>query len=221
MQPYVYNNFESAVLVLFNTIAFRPKENVLKALWFADKMHTGQKRKYTNEDYIIHPVFVANLVAKYLISIEEYEEDMICAALLHDVVEDCGVSLDDIRSLFGDNVTNLVHWLTSPSKWFYGSRAIKKHIDSHFFMIAPVEAVIIKLCDIIDNTKSIEFFDSAFATRYYAEKKSFINNIGIFSGIVPVIAPSQANHIILLELADKLKDTVFGIIDKDGSTNTK
>ena len=69
-----------------------------KVLDFATKAHEGQKRKYSDEDYITHPIAVATIVEEHGGDIE-----MILAALLHDVIEDTKYSARDIRTQFGDN----------------------------------------------------------------------------------------------------------------------
>ena len=75
-----------------------------EAIIFATKAHSGQKRKLTNEQYIIHPLDVAVIVASITSN-----EDTICAALLHDTVEDTNTSLEEIREKFGDRVAELVN----------------------------------------------------------------------------------------------------------------
>ncbi len=75
-----------------------------KAVIFATTAHAGQKRKGTCLPFIIHPMEVASIVAAMT-----HDEDMMCAAVLHDVVEDCkAVSLDDIRQEFGDKIASYV-----------------------------------------------------------------------------------------------------------------
>ena len=83
------------------------------ALTFAFQAHEGQTRKYSNLPYIIHPIRVANMVVYYSQmsgepSIWNSEEEMIVAGLIHDTVEDCGVSLSTIKSKFGANIANMV-----------------------------------------------------------------------------------------------------------------
>ncbi|MDD3183819.1 MAG: HD domain-containing protein [Anaerostipes sp.] len=74
------------------------------AIIFATEAHQGQKRKGTQIPFIIHPLEVASIVGAMTT-----DEDLLCAAVLHDVVEDCeDVSLSDIRETFGDNIANYV-----------------------------------------------------------------------------------------------------------------
>ncbi len=69
-----------------------------KAVIYATKAHNGQKRKGTNLPFIIHPMEVAAIVSAMTL-----DENMLCAAVLHDVVEDCeDISVEDIRKEFGD-----------------------------------------------------------------------------------------------------------------------
>ena len=76
-----------------------------KAVIFATNAHNGQTRKGTNLPFIIHPLEVAAIVAAMTL-----DEDMLCAAVLHDVVEDCDdISIEDIRHEFGDVVASYVY----------------------------------------------------------------------------------------------------------------
>lgn len=81
------------------------------ALQFATEKHEGQFRKVSGEKYINHPIHVAELCRKYKPS--SNLNSLVTACLLHDVVEDCGVSIEEIRSKFGDLTANLVDELTS------------------------------------------------------------------------------------------------------------
>src|SRR5262249_51430933 len=74
-------------------------ERARAALRFAERAHRGQQRKGGDEPYILHPITVATLLAA-----SGGDEDLICAAYLHDVVEDAGVELDEIAAMFGDEV---------------------------------------------------------------------------------------------------------------------
>ncbi len=74
-----------------------------EALEFAKECHKNQKRKITGEPYIVHPIEVSEII-KTMTS----DENVICAGLLHDVVEDCGVDPLDIKKKFGTRVYALV-----------------------------------------------------------------------------------------------------------------
>jgi (p)ppGpp synthase/HD superfamily hydrolase len=140
-----------------------------KAKEFAAKVHFGQLRKYTGAMYITHPEAVAELVRSV-----PHTEEMLAAAWLHDVVEDCGVSHEKLVSEFGWYTAGIVAWLTDVSKPADGNRKLRKKRDLDNIAKAPREAKTIKLADIIDNTGSIVKYDPEFAKVYIPEKKALL-----------------------------------------------
>jgi guanosine-3',5'-bis(diphosphate) 3'-pyrophosphohydrolase len=136
------------------------------ALDFATKAHDGQKRKYTGEPYINHPKAVANMILD-----QRMADEVVAGALLHDVVEDCGVTLDEIEAEFGEVVRRLVYEVTDISRPEDGNRATRKAIDREHYGRASPEGKSIKLADLIDNTQSIVPRDPGFAKVYLAEKR--------------------------------------------------
>lgn len=139
------------------------------ALSFASKAHANQRRRYTDEPYIVHPIAVAEIVRSV-----PHTPEMIAAALLHDVVEDTPVELEQIRNEFGDKVADLVDWLTDASKPSDGNRAVRKAIDRRHSAAAPAEAQTIKLADVIDNTHTISARDPDFWRVYRREKLALL-----------------------------------------------
>ena len=140
-----------------------------QALRFASNAHAHQTRKYTLENYIVHPIAVAKIV-----SCVPHTTEMIQASYLHDVVEDCGVEIKTIRDLFGPKVALLVSQLTDVSKPSDGNRRVRKEIDRQHTADAIPEAKTIKLADLIDNTKSITLYDPDFARVYLEEKQELL-----------------------------------------------
>lgn len=143
-----------------------PKE--IRAKDYATLQHErmNQVRKYSGRPYIEHPTAVVEIIRSV-----PHTEDMLCAAWLHDVVEDCEVQLDDIYRLFGFNVAYLVENLTDVSKPSDGNRAKRKEIDRLHTQEACPSAQTIKLADLIDNGKDILQADPKFAKVYMAEKR--------------------------------------------------
>lgn len=137
---------------------------------YAKLAHAGQKRKYTGEPYINHPIAVANLVASVTDDCE-----MICAALLHDVVEDTDRTLVEIKAEFGVGISTLVGYLTDVSKLSDGNRATRKAIDLLHTASASPNAKTIKLADLIDNSQSIMARDKGFAVVYMKEKNALLD----------------------------------------------
>jgi (p)ppGpp synthase/HD superfamily hydrolase len=144
-------------------------DKIQKAKIFATAAHAavGQQRKYTLEPYIVHPAEVASMVAQY-----NNNEAMVAAAWLHDVIEDTNVTSEILSEEFGDEITELVLWLTDVSKPEDGDRATRKAIDLAKVALAPPNAQTIKLADIISNITSIVEHDPGFATIYLKEKRA-------------------------------------------------
>lgn len=142
---------------------------LLRALHFATEAHEGQKRKYTGEPYVRHPIDVSWIMRDLPVT-----EEVHCAALLHDTIEDTYTTYDDIWGEFGERVAMLVAELTDVSKPEDGNRATRKAIDREHLAIASPEAQTIKLADIISNTSSIKEHDPKFWEVYQQEMKELL-----------------------------------------------
>ena len=95
--------------ILTRLRSYRPQSNpdlVRKAYEYAELKHRGQRRK-CGEPYIIHPVEVTEILTEF-----EMDEQTLSAGLLHDVVEDCGVTLSELEAEFGSEIANLVDGVT-------------------------------------------------------------------------------------------------------------
>lgn len=141
-------------------------ELISKAITFACIAHIKQKRKYTNESYISHCRNVADIV-----STVTDDPDMICAAWLHDTVEDTDTTIQDISKEFNFKIAMLVFYLTDISRSEDGNRTIRKAMDRFHISHGASEAKTIKLADLIDNSSSIVKYDPGFAKVYMQEKK--------------------------------------------------
>lgn len=101
---------------------------ITAAKMLAGEAHKGQMRKYGGLPYIIHPIEVASIVEE-----AGGTDDMIAAALLHDVVEDCpGYTFEIIADKVSPEVAELVRGMTEASKPEDGNRATRKEIDKNF-----------------------------------------------------------------------------------------
>lgn len=159
---------------------------VVKALEFANEAHTGQIRKYTDEPYINHPIAVASTIQ----SIYWKDESVISAALLHDVVEDTPVTIQDIEESFGPLITKLVEGLTDvyTSKAFPKiSRKERKKLECWRLFNCSGLVKEIKLADLIDNTISIVNFDPEFAKVYIKEKEELIQALETPNAYSPLL----------------------------------
>lgn len=138
---------------------------VSQALGFASCAHRHQVRKYTNEPYIVHCKAVADILEEHTLVYR-----VIAAGVLHDVIEDCDVTSDELRAVFGDYVADLVIEVTDISNG-RGNRTQRKQLDREHLARTSPEGACIKLADLIDNTKSVVKYDKNFARTYLEEKE--------------------------------------------------
>ena len=127
-------------------------QRIKDAYFLAQDAHCEQKRK-TGEPYIIHPIAVATIAAEEL----ELDANTVCAAFLHDVVEDTAYTLDNIRERFGDDVAFLVDAVTKRKKAEYVS---SKQVDNFQQIVASVNydvrALLLKLSDRLHNMRTLD-----------------------------------------------------------------
>jgi (p)ppGpp synthase/HD superfamily hydrolase len=139
----------------------------VKAYYFASAAHGAidQRRKYTNEPYIEHPLQVWKLVRSL-----DGTEYQCAAALLHDVVEDTRIELSTIEKLFGQKTAKMVEELTKVSKPEDGNRLLRHSMDLAKLSSISPEAQTVKLADIFCNSATIRNADHEFARIYLNEK---------------------------------------------------
>ncbi len=123
------------------------------AYQFAAKMHFGVKR-LTGEDYIEHPLQVA-----YILTEIKADSETLCAALLHDVLEDCDTSKEEIETLFGPTIANLVDGVTKINKLNFdgdnSATTIANHRKILVGLCEDVRVIIIKLADRLHNMRTL------------------------------------------------------------------
>ena len=141
--------------------------NAFEAMMFARRVHATQRRKYTNNPYVDHLAEVAGIVS----TITD-DERAIAVAWLHDTVEDCGVTVDELELRFGKVVAEGVMWLSDMEK---GNRATRKALSRERLSQAPDWIQNIKCADLISNTSSIVEHDPKFSVTYLEEKRLLLN----------------------------------------------
>src|SRR5919202_4723471 len=137
--------------------AYKPdvdRELLARAFDYAARAHDGQVRR-SGQEFIYHPWGAAKILAGL-----QMDETPIAAALLHDVVEDTGVEIDDIRSEFGDEIAKLVEGVTKLTRVQFQSR---EHAEAENYrklivaMAEDVRVILIKLADRLHNLRTIEY----------------------------------------------------------------
>ena len=155
MERMYEEKIQASVESIFAMLAKRLDEEQMKmvraAYNFAAVAHKDQKRK-TGEPYIIHPIAVARIVAEEM----GLGANPVMAAFLHDVIEDCPYTIDDIRERFGDDVAFLVGVVTKQKKAKYDK---SKQVDNFRQILSSVQfdvrAILVKLADRLHNMRTL------------------------------------------------------------------
>ncbi|PCJ18708.1 MAG: hypothetical protein COB02_09740 [Candidatus Cloacimonadota bacterium] len=131
----------------------RDLELIKKAAEFAFDSHIDQKRK-SGEPYILHPFAVAVIVDQM-----KLDTASICGALMHDVLEDCEVTKEELTQKFGDTIYQLVDGVTKLSKIKFGTKAELQAESLRKMLLAmtrDIRVIIIKVCDRLHNMRTME-----------------------------------------------------------------
>ncbi len=129
------------------------RERVEEAFVFACEHHADQLRK-TGEDFIVHPVGVARICAGMRLDTET-----LCAALLHDTVEDTSASIEEVRERFGEEIAAIVDGVTKLTDITFRSRDEAQAENYRKMMVAmatDVRVILIKLADRLHNMRTID-----------------------------------------------------------------
>ena len=155
---------------------------IRKAYDFAKEHHGDQLRK-SGEPYLIHPLNVA-----YILSELELDDETICAALLHDVVEDTVATHEDLVKEFGESVAEMVAGVTKLGKLRYSTieeEQVENYRKMYLAMGKDIRVILIKLADRLHNMRTLKFLKR---DRQIANAKETIdlyaplaNRLGIYS----------------------------------------
>jgi len=124
------------------------------AFEYARKAHTTQMRKDGSE-YVTHPLAAAEIVAEIGL-----DEDSLCAALLHDCIEDTGSTFEEIEKLFGADVAGIVDGVTKLSRVTYTSKEEEQMENLRKMLIAmtqDIRVILIKIADRLHNMRTMEY----------------------------------------------------------------
>ena len=151
----MFSGIDRLLFILENTGKKYNIEKITKAYEYAKQLHEGQYRK-SGEEYICHPIAVAEIVAGL-----ELDTDSICAALLHDTIEDCSdkIDLEKIKKEFGVQVAELVDGLTKLVQIRIEDKE-DAHMESlrkmFLAMAKDVRVIFIKLADRLHNMRTLD-----------------------------------------------------------------
>lgn len=128
-------------------------EIITKAFNFANQAHKGIKRR-SGEPYIMHPIAVASIVCNEI----GLGSTSICAALLHDVVEDTDYTVEDIENIFGPKIAQIVDGLTKISGGIFGDRASAQAENFKKLLLTmsnDIRVILIKIADRLHNMRTL------------------------------------------------------------------
>ena len=173
-------------------------EKVRKAYEYADCLHEGQMRQ-SGEAYITHPLTVAYIVAEM-----HADSDTVCAALLHDTLEDTDATKEGIADLFNKDVANLVDGVTKISKMNFSSKQSQNMANTRKIitsLTSDVRIIIIKLADRLHNMRTLQFKSE------FKQKENSMETMDIF---VPL-----AYYIGAYRIKSELEDLSLGYLYPD------
>lgn len=153
-------------------------EKIKKAYHYADTMHKGQLRQ-SGEEYITHPLHVA-----YILSDMHADCDTICAALLHDTLEDTKATKEEIAELFNKDVANLVDGVTKISKMNFSTKKEENLANTRKIITGittDVRIIIIKLADRLHNMRTLSF------KSRFKQQENAVETLDIFTPLAYLI----------------------------------
>lgn len=169
---------------------------IISAYEFAAKAHANQVRS-SGEPYITHPVAVA-----YILLELGMDTDTICAALLHDVVEDTDTTLEELRKLFGQDVAMLVDGVTKLGKIPLFTKEEQQAENVRKILLAmsqDIRVIIIKLCDRLHNMRTLQFRPA------YKQRNTALETMNIYAPI--------AHRLGIRTIKDEIEDLAFRYLD--------
>ena len=206
LAPQLFGEYPKSFIKLVDAVSIGPgqeKDEIKSLLWkayeFGNRNHEGQKRR-SGEAYFTHCVAVAQTLANW-----KMDTTTVIAGLLHDTVEDTDVSLDDLRSEFGDDLANLVDGVTKIGGIKFSSRK-EKQAGNFMKMLLSVaqdlRVIIIKFADRFHNMETIKHMSPLKRHRIAVETRDVY---------VPL-----AHRLGMSSVKSHLEDLVFSVLDPAG-----
>jgi GTP pyrophosphokinase len=171
-----------------------------RAYVFAMKAHGSQKRA-SGDPYFSHPIEVAGILTDL-----KLDDSSIITALLHDVVEDTGTTLEDVEAVFGKDISRLVDGVTKLGRLELQSEETKHAENFRKLLVAmseDIRVLLVKLADRLHNMQTLHFIASPEKRRRIARET------------MDIYAP-LAERIGMHGFKDQLEDLAFGELNKDG-----
>ena len=193
-----------------------------EALEFALRAHEGQFRKGSGIPYITHPVSVSAILAQY-----GYEEDLVIAGLLHDVLEDTAVTRTELGSRFGVRIASLVSGVTEKKKDAKGLPRpweIRKEEGLRHLGVAEEQVVALKAADALHNVecliRDLRIVGDDIWTRFKRGQEQQLDYYMRLSGLIRSRLGEAPLALELCEAVDRLEDLAYEVIGPVASKNS-
>jgi len=229
-EKQIEESVESFFQVMEQRVSSSEMLVIRKAYELAKEAHSPQKRK-TGEPYIIHPIAVAKIVGEEML----LGANPVCAAFLHDVVEDTHYTIEDIEEMFGKDIAFLVKVVTKQKKTVYDS---SKQVDNFKQMLSSMQydirVILIKLADRLHNMRTLSSMRADKQMKIAGETDYFYAPLANRLGLYPIKielenlsflyrCPKEYSKIDHLLQNDKEQNATrtLSFIEKIGSVLTK
>ena len=208
-----YNTYEELKELLKTYIKDEDLELIDECYDFAFKCHQGQRR-ITGEDYIYHPISVA-----YILASINADKETIGAALLHDVLEDCNITREEMEEKFGKEITKIVYGVTKINKLNFNDESevlIANHRKIIVGLAEDVRVIILKLADRLNNLRTL------WALPEEKQKKKAKETLEILTPIADRLGMNKMkSEMEDLALRYLKPDTYFDILEKLNQTKAE
>src|SRR5690349_22495564 len=171
---------------------------IQRAYRYSEAAHQGQTRK-SGDPYFSHPASVAAIITEL-----KLDTASVCAGLLHDVVEDTLATIEDIEREFGQEVAFLVDGVTKLSKINFASKEDRQAENFRKMLVAmarDIRVLVVKLCDRLDNMRTLDFMSSEAQDRIARET-------------MEIYAP-LANRLGIARFKSELEDLSFKYLEPE------
>ena len=205
LAPQLFGDYPKSFISLYNQVFISPetdkaflKEKLWKAYDYGSRYHDGQKRQ-SGEPYFNHCIEVASTLASW-----NMDYTTIMAGLLHDVVEDTKLTVDDIEKEFGEDLANLVDGLTKISGIEFSTRKEKQAGNFMKMLLSvakDIRVIIIKFADRMHNMKTISYLPRIKQHRIATETRD------VYSPL--------AHRLGMSSVKSQLDDLTFQVLNKD------
>ena len=182
---------------------------IQRAYIYSAKQHEGQLRK-SGEPYMVHPICVAKIIAEMGL-----DEASICAALLHDTIEDTNTTVEEIQTLFGQDIAEIVDGVTKLSGVNFSKREERQAESFRKLLVAmtkDMRVLLLKLADRLHNMRTLDHMSESSRERIAEETRDIYAPLADRLGISWL--KSELDDLAFKYLEPAMYDELLGRVDK-------